>query len=195
MKFHRIWSRLFGSIQKRWIFFWKPIDFFEDIWYNIYVPKKRPVGQEVKTSPSHGDIGSSILPRVTIKKERAVALSFFIAVLYRSEPSKWREVIYFVTHKEKSWRISLIHANCHLRWNKGVAFVPFDLSHTSMPKDSYGVGSGCSFFFIAILRRSERKLDKNNYIPSERHKKRAIRESPLHMLGHRIWNHLRYKKE
>ena len=41
------------------------------------IPATRPVGQAAKTPPFHGGNGSSILPRVTKKRTRHTACSFF----------------------------------------------------------------------------------------------------------------------
>ena len=41
---------------------------------------QRPVGQAAKTPPFHGGNGSSILPRVTNKKEMCIAHLFFLLV-------------------------------------------------------------------------------------------------------------------
>ena len=47
--------------------------------YNSIVVKPRPVGQAAKTSPSHGENGSSILPRVT-KNAFAIRKCVFLSL-------------------------------------------------------------------------------------------------------------------
>ena len=46
-------------------FFEKTLAFWKSMWYTIQAETKWPVSQAAKTSPSHGEDGGSIPPRVT----------------------------------------------------------------------------------------------------------------------------------